>query len=77
LDFSVTEQLQGLLFCLYGKKVEWDALAPSEEESHCKDYELRAWETLGDRPGYFQFSEEDTPRMVAAAWSHKACVFFV
>ena len=77
IDFSIVEQIDGLLYALFGARLERDVLAPSDAEAVCDLRGLRPWECLAVDIGWYHGCRQQIEEVVAVAASHRACGVFV
>ena len=72
LHFSITSQVDGLLFACLGCRIERDVLADDASASCVARYGLSPWESLAAFFGlYLVSSWQDLPGIVAALVSHR------
>ena len=76
-DFSIAEQIDGLLHCLFGIRIERDVLAVSTAAAICDYHGLMRWQCLSEDVGFYFGSLSTMPVAVAAAASSRACGIFV
>ena len=77
LDFSIVSQLDGLLFGMFGIRLERDVLAPSRSASHTTFCGRFPFESLATFTGLFQGTDADMFPAVKRAIAERSCGVFV
>ena len=77
VDHCVIQQVDGLLHAVLGARLEWDALATDDAESHCVKRSLLPYETFGDWLGLFLAPATSMPALVAMAMTHHCVGVFI
>ena len=77
LDFSLVEQIDGLIYCMFGLRLERDVMASALEASLCLTWGCRPYESLGTSLGLYFGAAGVMPQAVAVAASHRACGVFI
>ena len=77
IDFSIVEQIDGLLSCLYGLRIMRDVCAVDDADAVCQTRGLPAYACLGEDVGLYFTCPTQLPTVLAVAASHRACGVFV
>jgi hypothetical protein len=77
IAYSIIEQMDGLLHCLFGVRLEHDVMAPSADLSFTKRFGLQPYECLAEAVCLFFSRLESMPQIVAVAAAHRACGIFI
>ena len=72
LDYSIVEQIDGALHCLFGIRLERDVCAASAQEAVCASRGLPRFACLSEDIGFYHTRPSLVPHVRAVAASHKA-----
>jgi hypothetical protein len=77
LHLSFVAQMDGLIYSLFGVRVERDVFAPSLALSFCQVWGAPDWVSWSSFVGLFYAAPEAVESVVATAMSHQACGLFI
>ena len=77
LHFSITAQIDGLLFSLLGVRLDRDVLAPSASTAQCPFYGRGQWESCSSFCGLYVSDGATVAKAIVVAARHHGCGVFV
>jgi hypothetical protein len=77
LEPSIIPQIDGLLHCCLGARIEIDVCAHRQDLAHTDPFAILPWESLGSVFGLYLHDWQHMPSVVAVAASHRAAGVFV